>query len=286
MSQEPVAKVDVRAALAPILAGSPTSPARPVGFQPLGAAADCPGCDPSEIPQNKDQLGELISYVYDLTVRRAGELNIPVVGSVSGAYDRRVVIYEWTRYKEIPGAHGVRCQYGYVIRFCLTVSKWSVEGKTSLPFLTAKAELGDIQAGWMMQVRGLVGPKIDAVVIPPQELKVETFYIAAKSLTEVIAAINDPTTKFIPGILLARIDPEAAEAAYWRSAVKAFAADSVRRGYSRSDTFARLGSTSSADSDLVSETYAFFGISDPNADPEAGAREQAEKMLRGIRVDK
>jgi hypothetical protein len=205
---------------------------------------------------------------------------------VSGGFDRRVVVYEWTRYKELLGANGAKCQYGYVIRFCLTVSKWDIQTKISLPFLSAQAELGNLQASWLMQVRGLVGPKIDKVVLPPQELKVETFVIARQSLEAVIAAIDDTTTKFIPGILLARIDVDGTDVTYWRCAVQAYGIDSLRRGRTRSDTLSRLGSTNQADRDLISEVYAYFGVADPNATPGAGAREQAEALLRGIRVDK
>ena len=138
----------------------------------------------------------------------------------------------------------------------------------------------------MMQVRGLVGPKIDAVVLPPQDLRVETFVVAHQSLVAVIAAINDPTTKFVPGILLARVDPSAPEAEYWKGAVQAFAADSLRRGRSRGEAQARLGSTDPNDHDLLAEVYGFFGIADPKATPGNAPREQAEKLLRGIRVDK
>lgn len=286
MSQRLAPQLDIAALLRPVLAGSPATQEPPVGLEPLGAPGECPGCDPAEIPQTIDELGELVSYTYDLTVRRAGELSIPVVGSLAGGFDRRVVVYEWTRYKEISGAGGIRCLYGYVIRFCLTVSKWDAQVKVSLPFLSAQAELGNLQATWLMQVRGLVGPKIDAVVLPPQELKVETFVIARQSLEQVIAAVADPTTQFRSGILVARISPLSPEAGYWRAAVQAFAIDSVRRGRARSDAQSRLGSSDSADWDTITEAYTYLGVADPNANPGSPAREQAERLLRGVRVDK
>lgn len=206
----------------------------PLGFTPLGdveaiAAPDAKafaapsGIDPGDIPQTANQLEELISHTYDLSFTRAGKLNIPVVGSVSGGYNRRVVIYEWTRFKALHDANGVEYRYGYVVRFCLTVSKWDAKTQINLPFLSAQAQLGNIQASWRMQIRGLVGPQIDAAVLPPQELKVETFVIAKQSLEAVITAINDPTTQFVPGVLLATIDPTSADVEYWLSAVRAYA---------------------------------------------------------------
>lgn len=280
-----VSIVDLESYLRPILSGLTTSPSPSVGFEPLGAEADCPGCRPEDIPQTTDQLGELISYTYDLTVRRAAEFNIPVVGSVSGGFDRRVVVLEWTRYKEVAGAKGITCRYGYVIRFCLTISKWSAQTKVSLPYLSAQAELGNLEASWLMQVRGLVGPKIDAVVLPPQELKVETFVIARQSLIAVIGATSDATTRFIPGIMLARIDPTNPEVAYWRAAVQTFSIDGVRRGWNRSRALSRLGSSSPGDADLIGEVYSQLGVKDDET-PGKGAQEQATNLLRGIRVTK
>jgi len=257
-----------------------------LGFEPIGAESQCPGCNPAEIPQTTDELSELLSYSYDLTVSRAGELNIPIAGTVSGGFDRRVVVYEWTRYKEISGGQGLRCRFGYVIRYCLTVSKWEAQAKLSLPFLSAQAELGNLQASWLMQVRGLVGPKIDAVVLPPQELRVETFVIARQSLVAVIDAVDDETTQFRPGILIARVDPTTADATYWRAAVQSFSIDSVRSSRTMSDAIGRLGSTNPSDADILGQVYEYFGLTDPNAKPGAGAREQAERLLRGIRVDR
>lgn len=155
----------------------------------------------------------------------------------------------------------------------------------SLPFLSAQAELGNVQASWLMQVRGLVGPKIDSVVLPPQELKVETFVLARQSMEAVISAISDPSTRFSPGILLARVDPSSAPVLYWRSAVVAFSVDQVRRGRSRQQAIARLGPAEQTELDLVSEVYEYFGLTDPSAQPKSGARDQAQAILRGIRVD-
>lgn len=255
------------------------------GFTPLGRDIKVEGVDPGQIPQTPAELGELLSYTYDLTVKRAGELNIPVIGSVSGGFDRRVVVFEWTRYKSLFDDTGTEYRYGYVIRFCLTVSKWDIQGQVSLPYLTAQAELGNIQASWLMQVRGLTGPKIDAVVLPPQELEVETFVIAKQSLDKAIQAIADPSTNFVPGILLSKVDPSSTEVDYWFSAVKAFAMNSIRRGRSRAQAVARLGSTDSAANDTIVEVYNYFGLSDPNQEPSSAARENARRLLGGIAAD-
>jgi len=277
---------DIDGILDSTFGSTPVASQTPVGFEPLGKDTDCPGCDPKEIPKSFDDLGELISSTYDLSVRRAGELNIPVVGTVSGGYNRRVVVYEWTRYKTLRGTDDIECRFGYVIRFCLTVSKWDAQTKVSLPFLSAQAELGNIQASWLMQIRGLAGRKIDEAVLPPQELKVETFVIARQSLNAVIKAINEPSTKFVSGILLARINPFSQESKYWTAAVQAFAVDCVRRRRKRVEAQVRLGSSDLSDRDLITEVYAFFGINDPGKKPGIRASDKAKSLLRGLQVDK
>ncbi|HEY7613028.1 MAG TPA: hypothetical protein VH764_08530 [Gemmatimonadales bacterium] len=272
--------------LGPVLGGTLSARAMPYEYRPLGRPADCAGSNPGEIPKTPSELGELLVHAYDLTARRALELNIPVAGSVSGGYDRRVVVWEWMRYKVLTGDAGRECHYGYVIRFCVTINKWEGQGRLSLPFLSAQAQLGSIEASWMMQIRGLVGPALDKQVLPPRELNVETFVIARQSLEAVIKAIDDPTTKFVPGTLIASIDPTTPEIEFWRAAVRAFAVENVRRGRTRSDAQGRLGSTDPVDYDLLAEVYGFFGMANPKDQPGTGARELAERILRGMRVEK
>ncbi len=268
-----------------VLAAPSRSAQVPIGYVPLGAAPTPAPAPLSGIPQTPDELGELLSHAYDRTARQAAELSIPVVGSVQGGYDRRVIIYEWMRYKGVPDASGVEYRYGFVIRFCLTVSKWDVKGKLSLPFLSAQAQIGEIEASWMMQIRGLVGSKINQAVLPPQELNVETFVLAKQSLEAVISAIADPTTKFIPGVVLARIDPAQPDTVYWLSAVRAFAAHNLSRGRTRAESQSRLGSADPSAGDMITEVYGFFGIKDPAATPPEDARRRARDVLRNIRAD-
>ena len=276
---------DLVTVLNTVLGEQPSLNPVPEGFTPLGFDLEAREIDPNEIPQTIGELGELLSYTYDLTVRRAGELNIPVVGSISGGFDRRVIIFEWTRYKTLTDVKGVQYRYGYVIRFCLTISKWDAKGKLSLPFLSAQAELGNIEASWLMQVRGLTGPKIDAVVLPPQDLKVETFIIAKQSLEAVIKAVVDPSTKFVPGMLLSTIDPTSDEVRYKLSAVRAFAVYSVSRGRTGNAAQAKIPSTDPAISDTITEVYNYFGLNDPTASPSNQMRESAARILNGIKAD-
>jgi hypothetical protein len=77
--------LDVAMALEAVLGTAPSLLSVPEGFTPQARDGQCPGSDPAEIPQTTDQLGELLSFTYDLTATQAGQLNIPVVGSVGAA---------------------------------------------------------------------------------------------------------------------------------------------------------------------------------------------------------
>lgn len=267
----------------------------PLGFVPVGSAlktsavapAKIPqssAVDPTKIPQTIPELGELLSYTYDLSTTAAGKLSIPVIGSGAGGVERRVVVFEWAQYKPLYDGE-VEYRYGFVIRFCLTVSKWNVSAKLTLPFLAAEAELGNIHASWLMQVRGLAGTPISDVILPPQDLKVETFVIAQQSLKAAIVAIKDPGTKFVPGTVIGKIDPTTPEIEYWLDAVKTFALSCIKRGRTLDNAHIRLGSPDVAALGTITDVYNSFGIGAPNVSPSSNARAQAAQFLQEIEAD-
>jgi hypothetical protein len=254
-------------------------------FTPLGRDIKVTGVDVSKIPGTIEDLGELVAYTYDLSVTRAGELNIPVVGDISGGFDRRVVILEWTRYKELIDQEQIKYRYGYVIRFCLTVNQWKLQSQIRLPILAAKAELGEIKASWLMQIRGLKGKIIDEAILLPQELNVSTFVLAKQSLEKAIEAVHDPSTKFEPGILLATIDPTTPDTEYWLGAVKAYALSYIKRGKTQLEAIAKLGTPEPDVIDTIAETYIYLGVTDPASKPSDMAQKNAGKILRDFKVD-
>lgn len=238
-----------------------------------------------DIPQTPAELGELTSSAYDLSVTRAGELNIPVVGSIGGGTSRRVVILEWTRFKRLPQPDGSELRYGFAIRFCLTVNKWNADLKISLPFLSAQAELGNIQAAWTMEVRGLVGAKIDATVLPPQPLSVETFVTARQSMEGIVGAISDPTTRFVPGILLSKTNPLGRDAQLRKSAVEAYALYCISRGRASARAESDLPMKSPDEGDLIRSVYDLLEVPNGAEAPSQAARDAARLILSGIKAD-
>src|SRR3974390_1662747 len=148
-------------------------------FRPMSVALKGPLFD-NTIPTSIGDLPESDCRCYDLSVTAALQLNIPVIGSVSGGFGRRVVVSERCALKRIT-QDGIERDYGYAIRMCVTVDRWNADFKVNIPFLAASAQLGVIEASWLFQVVGLTGPKID-LNLPPTNLDVETFVIAKQSL--------------------------------------------------------------------------------------------------------
>ena len=262
-------------------------PERAGHWEPLGTTTimeSATGAGAEDFPKSIDELEDLVSTIYDLTVTRAGELKIPVAGSVGGGMSRRVVISEYSQSKVVVDSSGVERRYGYAIRFCLTVNKWNVDAKLSLPFLSAQAQLGQIEAGWTMQVLGLAGEKIRAAILPPKALSVETFVIAQQSLEKIIDAVKDPTTKFIPGVVIAVSDPNAPRFLLRRGVVQGFALYRLFKGNSIDQAIAELGTNVGADHDTIIDVYGAIGVTAPNESPDANARSAAQGLLGGLKV--
>ena len=254
-------------------------------FVPFGPDARITITATSEIPQTIDDLPIQVSRTYDLSVTAAGELNIPVIGSVSGGLNRRVVVLERTAYKEIV-ENGITHQFGYAIRLVVTVNKVTAEAKLNLPFLAASAELGQIEAKWMLQVLGLSGEKIDSALLPPKELNLETFVLANQSLDSLIKAVRDPGTKFKAQLIGIVKPAEVVEREFLTAIGKVYALGRLERGKKRGDALADLGSIRDEMRDAIIDTYKdFAGITNDVEAPSSQVRTRAAGLLGPVRVE-
>jgi hypothetical protein len=253
---------------------------RPLSLPPGGVGA----VDPSDIPTRLDQLDNNDTSAYDLSITAALDANIPVLG-VSGDLNRRVIVLERAVYKIVMDGE-TTLHYGYAIRFCLTVNKFDAKLKLTLPILTASAELGIVEAKWVLQIRGLAGPKITAAILPPTELNVETFVLIKQSLTAAIDAVNDATTVF-KAEPIAKIVPIPDEEKDLRgSAVKSFALTAIQAGRSLQAARDRLGSDEAFDNDTLASVYnQILGILDPQLEPNGDQKKKARGFLGQIRAD-
>jgi hypothetical protein len=276
------------AQIASNLVSGQTHTAALVDFRPVAPSANGKpngdGPAPGDIPTKLDQLPEAISRSYDLSVTAAAQASIPILGSVSGGYNRRVIVLERTAYKSVR-ASAATYQYGYAIRLCVTVSTVSGTSKLTLPFLAASAEIGTIEASWMMQVVGLSGPAIDKVAVIPTELNVETFVLAKQSLASLISAVDDPSVVFSACQLAVVTEASVMAREYAVSVETAYALAQLARRKRLSEAMAALHTATDEMRATITDVYReFAGIAD-DTQPSAQVQSQASQLLDGVNVD-
>lgn len=164
--------------------------------EPAGAVSRSAAIGETKVPQSLDDLEQTVSRAYDMTLSKAVTMGIPVAGSMRGGDSRRVIVLERASFSVVERPDGVSEQWGYAIRFCATVNRRDADLRLSLPFLAASAELGHIEAQWMLHVIGLAGTEIDAASITPTDLDVETFVLAKQGLERLITAVRSEGTRF------------------------------------------------------------------------------------------
>src|SRR5262249_21964462 len=147
-----------------------------VGLAPKGRAAR--GTD--IVVPKLEQLNEMQSYAYTLTSDMAAKLSILTSASISASRAKSVHVLEWAKFVDLERDDGSVLRWGCAARLCITVSKTQGQGSMSLPFLAAEAQLGQIEASWMLNIRGARGSKIEQKLLPPQNLDVKTYVLAEK----------------------------------------------------------------------------------------------------------
>jgi hypothetical protein len=251
---------------------------QPVGpkFVPRRGSADPPT---TGIPTTLDELPVALTRSFDLSVTAALSLNIPVIGSISGGFSRRVVVSERVAYKALASTDGSVYHFGYALRLCVTVSRLDSSMKLSLPFIAASAEVGNVAAAWMLQVLGLTGPRIDAVTLPPRELNVETFVLAKQSLEALMAGVRDPTTRLSAQIVAVDTTEDARDRALQLAASETYALSRIERRSTLADAIARLDADDLMMLDAVVDVYTIFVGPDPTMKPSEAAAAKASALL-------
>ncbi len=231
-----------------------------------------------------DDLPFLISNAYDLSVTKAAELSIPIVGSVSGGHNRRVLILERSAYKPIESGN-ITKNYGYAIRLVITVNKWNAGTKISLPFIAASAELSNVEAKWLIQVIGLAGKAIDDVTVPPTDLNVETFVLAKQSLVKLIKAVRGSDTKFIPQVISTKRPKKAIQLDYKIAIAKTVALNGIKSGWSLEKTIKEYDQDQQEINDTISDIYRNFAMLEGDQEkPNKQIKRKATLLLEGLDI--
>src|SRR5208337_4516261 len=211
----------------------------------------------SPLAKTLADLGEAVNRSYDMSITAAADAQIPVAGSASGRFSRRVIVLERAAFNKIPAPTPKDSEkhYGYALRLCVTVI-------------------------------GLAGAAIDNATAPPTELNVETFVIAKQSLEKLVAAIRDPTTTFMPK-LIAEIRPRDAVNDQLRASIgRSYALSCLERGRTLAEAQHRLDSLDAPMQDALVSIYAEFGnLTDPAQEPTSEVRRRAAELCGKLKTD-
>lgn len=245
---------------------------------------------PEAAPLELASLGNLEVRSYDLSLSAAASMDVPFVASVSGGLSRRVLVREYTQFVEVPVSDEVTHEVGYAVRLCVTTSKTNAEGKTTLAWLAASAEMKQSEAEYVLQVRGLGGPGVRSAALLPRDFDVETYVNAHNSVAEIIAAIDSDAVKFLPTVI-ARKEKRQVDPALdlERSVARAFALGRIAKRVSLKDALEDLGSRDVHRVEEVAGVYAaIVGTDNPNNDERPGdlAVQYAKDRLAGVGVSK
>lgn len=236
------------------------------------------------IPTKLSDLVYSLSNVYDLSVTAAQDLSIPVIGSVSGGQNRRVVVLEAKRWNEIELTNST-AQYGYAIRLAITTNKLEANMKLNLAYLAAAAQVGMIEASWTMYCIGLSGKPIDDALIPPKELSVETFVLAKQSLEAILKAVWDPETKFSAVKVAEIMSADQLRKEYFKNIARAYALGRLERGRTLAQAINDLGTAQPTFTGHLSEFYkSFAGIVKPDDAIPSEVRQRARAFLQTVDV--
>jgi hypothetical protein len=258
--------------VAPSLPPKPPVPPKPPA---LGGIA---------FPKSLNDLNNTKTGSHELTINLATELNIPVAASVSGRYKRRVIVLETAAYKLMTHARK-KYQVGWAIRLCLTVSEWGADFKTNLPFLAAKAQLGQIQSSWVLQVVGLAGSEIRRHQIVPEELNVETYFKAKRSLENLINAVDHDTTKFVPSIIAIENPKYKIENRYRNAVAEIYALSGILRGWNFQKTITEFNTGNDEIISIIKKVYESFGITNSSKKPDRATKDWVKRILGKIQVN-
>jgi metacaspase-1 len=237
----------------------------------------------ASIPGGLDDLSEAISRAYDLSVSAAVDVGIPIAGSVSGGFSRRVIVLERAAFRTIAQADGTKQEWGYAVRFCVTVNKFDASMKLSLPFLAASAQVGSIEAQWMLHVVGLSGPKIDAASLAPTDLNVETFVLAKQSLQQLIEAVRHAETKFSAQLLGQTRASDVLRADFQRCIGRTLGLDALAEGHTLQRVQSRV--TDSVRLDHIRDVYReVANVTLITDTPSSESRQEASKLLGRVSI--
>jgi hypothetical protein len=238
-----------------------------------------------QIPQSLQDLENFKSFTSILSIDTALKLDIPF-GAKDSKFSRRVFIQDTLMYKDITdGEQKVR--YGVGVRWIVNTLKLDAKANiSSLPFITASAEFGFVQATASFDVLGLKSAEIAKAIPTPTKLDIETYVEMAEALKTIKGLIYDAKTEVNPQLIavLGR-ERDRMEDDYRDALATGWALNRIKDGKRLQDIIHDKEMQAPMFMDVVKSVYLdITGTTALHAKPEDDARTRAKKLLDGLVV--
>lgn len=235
-----------------------------------------------------ETLGELINediFWSKLSLSVAAKLGIPF-GSAEGSYSRKILVQEYAKYVDIREGDG-KVRWGIAIRWISNIKVLDAKANlSSLPVISASAELGYVEASSKFQVRGMSSQRITELMPDDMELSIENYLELKDALEAIKGEIWSDQTTISPTVLSIHSDVrDESESKYHEALAASWALNRVKKGHTLNRALSDDPIGTSDTQETITSVYSdIIGTTDRNVEPDSVARDRAKKVLHGIKV--
>jgi hypothetical protein len=237
-----------------------------------------------------EKLGDLVQsettgQLY--SAKTASKLGF-VVGSVEAKYNKMLFIHEYRNYVPLRD-EDERALYGIAIRWITELSDFSGNvNLSSLPAISASAQLGMVKATSRFEVAGITSKAINEAMPASSALKmnVESFIEMQQCFDNVKNLIWDEQTQFHPQVLAIYGDlREQSDAEYMDDVAVSWALSCIRNRRNRADAIKKHNKGSARFNDVVKSVYIdILGTESFDDKPDEMQSRRAQELLQGLEM--
>lgn len=251
-------------------------------------AAVIANIEAATLPTTLADLPNANVFTSVFSVDVAAALGIPIFGSIDGKFSRRIYVQEYLRFKDdettIP-----KKRYGIGIRWIVNVKILNTQAKiNSLPFLSASAQVGNVEATALFQVIGIQSAKVTQAIPAPADLNVTTFVEMQQAFAKIIALVDAVDTRVTVQLLAIMAEVrDNSLLAYEAAIATGWALTKIDEGKSLAQAKNEWPNGTPSFDDAVKSVYIdITGNSDELNKPDNASRNKAHERLSGLRVRK
>jgi len=152
-------------------------------------------------PTGLRDLPNTDTFTSVMSVDLAAAVGIPLYGSVDAKFSRRIYIQEFLRFVDDESSTPKK-RYAVGVRWVVNVKILNASVKiSSLPFISASAQVGDVEASARFQIIGLNSAKINQAIPVPADLNVETYVVMQDAFKKIKDLVDDAGTIVTPQVV-------------------------------------------------------------------------------------